>query len=181
MDGPRSRGTPRGAGPPPSRWPCPPRAVGGAPRRRAASYPDSVRYLNWFLFWSRCETGMSAIHAFCDFTRRSQKEVDDTRLYTGRAAPGDIIDNTRNSSEWGPPGPKRVGELLIHVTRLCCVVFCCLRVRRRSGARCYDPCRRACNPSCDPSRSVHTRARGPRGAIAYASAARRAVGARHLK
>ena len=44
-----------------------------------------VRYLNWFLFWSRCETGMSAIHAFCDFTRRSQKEVDDTRL--GRAAP----------------------------------------------------------------------------------------------
>ena len=180
MDGPRSRGTPRGAGPPPSRWPCPPRAVGGAPAPACDVVSGYVRYLNWFLFWSRCETGMSAIHAFCDFIRSFSKR---SRRYetTGRAAPGDIIDNTRNSSEWGPPGPKRVGELLIHVTRLCCVVFCCLRVRRRGGARCYDPCRRACNPSCDPSRSVHTRARGPRGAIAYASAARRAVGARHLK
>lgn len=59
-----------------------------APRRRraarAAVVSGYVRYLNWFLFWSRCETGMSAIHAFCDFTRRSQKEVDDTRL---RGAP----------------------------------------------------------------------------------------------
>ena len=31
---------------------------------------------------------------------------------------------------------------LIHVTRLCCVVFCGLRVRRQSGARGHDPCRR---------------------------------------
>ena len=30
-----------------------------------------------------------------------------------------------------------------------------------------------CNPSGDPSRTVHTRARGPRGAIVHAPAARR--------
>lgn len=51
-------------------------------RRRIRGY---VRYLNWFLFWSRCETGMSAIHAFCDFIRSFSKR---SRRYetTGRAA-----------------------------------------------------------------------------------------------
>jgi len=73
-----------------------------------------VRYLNWFLFWSRCETGMSAIHAFCDFTRRSQKKVDESLRGSGRAAPGDIIDNTRNSSvlRVGSTGSETRGRTL---------------------------------------------------------------------
>jgi hypothetical protein len=137
-----------------------------APRRRraarAAVVSGYVRYLNWFLFWSRCETGMSAIHAFCDFIRSFSKR---SRRYetTGRAAPVTITQHTQQLRV-GSTGSETRGRPL-----------------DSRGARCYDPCRRACNPSCDPSRSVHTRARGPRGAIAYASAARRAVGARHLK